>query len=169
ADTSPWRDFYACPVRFSAKANTARIPVAVLDKVLPSANPGLAQLHEDIVVQYLERLDQEDLPGRVRAEIVRHLPSDNFSQAAVATALNTTPRTMRRVLRSHGTTFNSLLADVRQELAGKFVADDSISVTEMSFMLGFSEVSSFTRAFRKWNGFPPSAARQGAGRRGGNA
>ncbi|HKJ16090.1 MAG TPA: AraC family transcriptional regulator [Xanthomonadales bacterium] len=162
SDTKPWDTFYGCPVVFGADANTLTVPSAILDKVLPSANPGLAQLNEDIVVRYLERLDQADLPGRVRKEIVRHLPSDDFSQAVVAESLNMTPRTMRRWLRSHGTSFKSLVTEVRQELANKFVADDNISVTEMSFMLGFSEVSSFTRAFRNWHGFPPSEARQSA-------
>lgn len=162
SDPRAWEAFYACPVKFEANANQIRIPLDVVDKVLSSANPSLAQLNEDIVVEYLDRLDQGDVPGRVRREIVRQLPSENFSQSLVAEALNMTPRTMRRWLRSHDTSFNELVTDVRQDLARKLVADDNVSVTEMSFMLGFSEVSSFTRAFRNWHGVPPSTARQHA-------
>lgn len=167
-DARAWDAFYACPVRFEAEANTIRISRALLDQVLPSANPALAKLNEDIVVRYLEHQDLADLPGRVRTEIIRQLHSDKFNQSSVAEALNMTPRTLRRSLRSHETSFIVLVREVRQDLARKLVEEDNLSVTEMSFLLGFSEVSSFTRAFRSWHGFPPSEARSGGSQIRGN-
>lgn len=113
-----------------------------------------------MVIQYLERLDREDFTGCVHAEIVHQLPCGHLDQSMVANALHITPRTLRRRLQSRGVSFKVLLNDIRKELADQLVADNSLSFTEISFMLGFSEASSFTRAFRNWNGCPPSEARE---------
>jgi AraC-like DNA-binding protein len=71
-----------------------------------------------------------------------------------------TTRNLHRKLRKEDTSFKNLLNDVRQELAQQYIQDRSITLTEISFMLGFSEVSSFSRAFKNWTGKPPSVIRQ---------
>ena len=61
------------------------------------------------------------------------------------------------------TSFKSLLNEVRSELADKYIRDNQLSLTEISFMLGFSEMSSFSRAFKRWKGESPSAFRTSTG------
>ncbi len=163
ADIEPWEDYFRCDIEFGMKRNVVRILVEHADTILSSANPNLAQLHEEMVVQYLLRLDQEDFIGRVRAEIVHQLPCGHFDQALVAGTLHMAPRTMRRKLQLRGTSFQSLLYDIRRDLSIKLIGDSSLSMTQISYMLGFSEVSSFTRAFRKWHGKSPTQARDAAG------
>lgn len=160
ADTTPWSAYYGCDIEFEARRNEIHIALDLLDATLPSANPHLARLNEELVIQYLDLLDCEDFSGRVHYEIVQHLPCGHIDQGMVAEALHITPRTLRRRLQSQGLTFKSLLDDVRRELADQFIIDSNLTVTEISFMLGFSEASSFTRAFRNWNGCPPSQARE---------
>ena len=159
ADIEPWEAYYRCDMEFGMNRNVIRVLVKHADTILSSANPNLAQLHEEMVVQYLLRLDQEDFIGRVRAEIVQQLPCGHFDQTLVADALHMAPRTMRRKLQLRGTSFQSLLSDVRQDLSSKLIGDASLSMTQITYMLGFSEVSSFTRAFRKWHGKSPTQAR----------
>jgi AraC-like DNA-binding protein len=60
-------------------------------------------------------------------------------------------------------TFRGLLKELRQELATQYIEDDSLTLTEITFLLGFSEMSSFSRAFKNWNGVSPSEARLASG------
>ena len=162
ADTSPWDEYFDCDIHYDMPRNRIRIQSEHADITLPSANPHLAKLNEEMVIQYLDRLDREDFSGLVRAEIVRQLPCGQCEQAQVADALHITPRTLRRRLHAREASFKELLTEVRRDLSGQLVNDPGLSLTQISFQLGFSELSSFTRAFRKWNGVSPTQARASA-------
>jgi AraC-like DNA-binding protein len=69
------------------------------------------------------------------------------------------PRNLHRRLTNEGTSFKALLLETRQELARQYINDSTKTLTEISFLLGFSEVSSFSRAYRRWTGRSPSKAR----------
>ena len=71
-------------------------------------------------------------------------------------------RTLHRLLSAEDTTYSKLLDAVRRELAERYITDPDISLQEISSLLGFSELSAFSRAFRRWTGQPPSAARDAA-------
>jgi AraC-like DNA-binding protein len=66
---------------------------------------------------------------------------------------------MQRQLQTENTNFKNLLNEVRSELADKYIRDSQLSLTEISFLLGFAEMSSFSRAFKRWTGASPSAFR----------
>ncbi len=159
-DPGPWETLFRCPLRFGADYNELTLSVADADRVLPSANPVLAKMNERIVIQRLAKLDRDNIPGRVRAAIMEQLPSGKVSDESVADALHMTARTLHRKLKDDGETFRSLLKSVRMELAAQYIADDSLTLTEITFLLGFSEMSSFSRAYRNWHGRTPSADRQ---------
>jgi AraC-like DNA-binding protein len=93
--------------------------------------------------------------------IVEQLASGGVSAEKVAQALHVSTRTLHRQLQGEGTTFKGLLEETRRKLAATYLRDEDISVTEIAFMLGFSEPSAFTRAYRRWTGESPSAAREG--------
>lgn len=159
-DSSPWEDFYRCPVRFGTGHNEMAITLADADTLLPSANQVLAEMNDRIVIQRLAQLDRDNIPARVRAAIMDQLPSGTISDESIAAALHMTPRTLHRRLKEDGESFRTLLKAVRQDLARQYVADDSLTLTEVTFLLGFSEMSSFSRAFKNWYGHSPSTARQ---------
>jgi AraC-like DNA-binding protein len=71
-------------------------------------------------------------------------------------------RALQRVLRDNGTSFRQLLADVRNEYARAYLSSTSFSNTEVAFLLGFEDESSFARAFRGWNGVTPAMFRRRA-------
>ena len=68
-------------------------------------------------------------------------------------------RSFQRRLRELGLTYRELLDQTRHELARRYLDDPAKSVTEITFLLGFSEQSAFTRAFRHWSGMSPSVYR----------
>ena len=74
--------------------------------------------------------------------------------------LNISTRTLQRRLRENGQSFGQLTESVRQELAMKYILNPGISLGEISYLLGFSEPSSFSRAFRRWTGETPRKMRQ---------
>ena len=70
-------------------------------------------------------------------------------------------RNLQRHLNKLGTTFGSILDEIRRELAEQYVSDPKEDLTEIAFRLGFSEQSSFSRAYKRWTGMSPNTYRAG--------
>jgi len=158
-EPSPWFSFCRCPVDFGSDANRLALSMTKATKPLSGSDPQLAALHEEVIERYLANLDRGDVLGRARVEIIDQLPSGGLTEDSVAGALNMTKRTLHRRLREHGETFRSLLAGVRKSLVTGYLEDPDLTLTEIAFLLGYSDASSFSRAFRRWFGKSPSAAR----------
>jgi AraC-like DNA-binding protein len=77
--------------------------------------------------------------------------------------LHMTPRTLHRRLVDEGTSFHDLLEDVRRTLAVEHVKSGRLSIEEIAYMLGYSDLANFRRAFRRWESVPPSAYRAAQG------
>jgi AraC-like DNA-binding protein len=95
----------------------------------------------------------------VRAWLVEALGSGTPTAAAAARALRLSARSLHRFLQAEGTSFRELLDQLRQERAAGLLANPRCSIGEVSFLLGFSELSSFYRAFRRWTGKTPAEFR----------
>jgi AraC-like DNA-binding protein len=79
---------------------------------------------------------------------------------AVADELNLDPRTLRRRLDSEGTSFRGLVAEVRETLAIELLSNTGLTVEEVAVRLGYADTASFTHAFIRWRGKPPSHFRR---------
>ncbi len=152
---SEYYAYYRCPIQFDQAVNTITLPIDSIDKTLPSNNPHLAQLHEQIIVKYLSILDKADIIDQIKKIIAELLPSGELSDQKVAQMLNTSSRSLQRRLQDNGTTFKLILREVRKELACEYLQNKEYSLAEIAFQLGFSEQSSFTRAFKLWTGQTP--------------
>lgn len=162
-DPGPWFGFFRCPVIFNSDADRLVLSMKKATKPLPGADPELVAIHESVIQRYLAGLDRQDIVNRARVEITDQLPSGGVSEQSVAKALNMTKRTLHRKLQEHGETFGSLLASVRKVLAMGYLEDDALSVTEIAFLLGYSDASALSRAFRRWFGRSPSEMRADLG------
>jgi AraC-like DNA-binding protein len=87
---------------------------------------------------------------RVRARLARTLPQGEVGQEAIARSLNLSLRSMQRKLRQEGTSFRELLEETRRSLAAQYGRDSTLSASEIAYLLGFAEASSFSRAMRRW-------------------
>ena len=159
ANTSYHYELFRCPIEFGAEHTEMVLRLEDVDKRLTGSNDQLAKLNEHIVVKYLAHSAKHDIVNRVKAAIIDGLANGAVSENSVAEELHTTPRNMHRKLQKEDTSFKQLLTEVRKELAQQYIQDRSKTLTEISFLLGFSEVSSFSRAFKGWTGKPPSEAR----------
>jgi len=149
-------EYFRCELRFEQPDTRIVIASPVADEPLAGFNPEIVRELDRMIVDYLARLDRNDILGRARAAILQELPSGGVSLERTAEMLALSPRTLARRLREEGESFKSLLAEIRRELGEKYILDRSLSLTEISFLLGFSEASSFSRAYRGWTGQSPS-------------
>ena len=160
ADAGCYYELFRCPIEFKAEHTMFVIACEDMDKRLTGSNLQLAKLNEHIVVKYLAHREKADILNRVKASIIDNLGSGGVSDTSVAESLHMTPRNLHRKLQKEDTSFMALLTEIRRELAQQYIQDRTKTLTEISFLLGFSEVSSFSRAYKGWTGQPPSEARQ---------
>jgi AraC-like DNA-binding protein len=153
---------FRCPVQFDAPQPEFVLTRVQAEAPLPAASRELAVANDAILADYLLTLDRGDVISRVKTAIIEHLPSGAPSADLIAKDLFMSARTLNRRLAEVGTSFSATLEVVRRELAEQYITDPTRSLTEISFLLGFSEQSAFSRAFRRWTGLPPSAARDAA-------
>jgi AraC-like DNA-binding protein len=92
--------------------------------------------------------------------LAEQLPSSRVTESDLARALNMSTRTLHRKLREKNETFRSLLEQVRTDLAGRYIRNRNYNVTEIAFLLGYTDISSFSRVFKGWFGHSPTEARE---------
>lgn len=156
------RSFHV-PVTFDAPDCTICLDSAIVDLPLLGGNREIASEHDKILQNYIAALDAEDIVNRVKRIILRKLPSENCTKQHVASELAMSPSALQQKLAAKETSFQYLLNQVRKSLALDYMEQSRISITEMSFMLGFNDTSSFTRAFRRWTGKSPRDYRREKG------
>jgi len=156
------------PLTFAAPRNRLLFDRDSMESPLEGGNPELARYSDVIALQYLTRIERDDIRARVREALLRRLEGREPSQDEIAEQLYMSARTLQRKLGDSGTTYKELLDDTRRALALAYLSAEH-SVNEITYRLGFSSGSCFTRAFRRWTGQSPSDWRAGAARGNGKA
>jgi AraC-like DNA-binding protein len=152
--------YFNAPVNFNADNDDLTLPADAVDRRLPIGNPQLAKIHDQYIIRYLAELDENNIVQRVKGAIIDMLPSGGVSYEKVAQKLNMSTRSLQRKLQLGHTTFRTLLEEVRQGMAENYVHDSTVSLMEISFVLGYSEYSSFSRAYKRWTKISPSEIRK---------
>jgi len=158
-DTTPWQQLFNCPMQFGAAQTMIEFGRDVLERPLPTANPELAVQSDQVVIDYLARLEWNDIVSQVRARVVEMLPAGEPGQENVAKALNLSLRNLQRKLHQADTTYTQVVEDVRHELARQYLEQSHLAINEICYMLGFASLSSFSRAFKRWTGKSPALYR----------
>ncbi|AGC49147.1 AraC family transcriptional regulator [Myxococcus stipitatus DSM 14675] len=156
ADLTPYEKLFRCKLTFGAEADVLVYERLPFEVTLPGANPELARINDELIVRHLARQAGQDVVARVRAVLLELLPQGEPSQEKVAERLHMSSRSLQRKLVESGSGFRELLAETRRTQALSYLSEPGRSVSEIAYLLGFSEVSTFTRAFRRWTGQPPS-------------
>jgi AraC-like DNA-binding protein len=154
-----YQQAFECPLRFGAQANALLFSYSDIALGLPTAQPRLAGVHERVVGEYLARLDEPGTTARVRIEISQHLADGEPRRATIARALGMSERTLQRRLEDENTSYRRILDDTRKELARNYFEQGDVSLTHMSYLLGFNDQSSFFRATQRWFGTTPQQFR----------
>lgn len=153
------REFFRSPVEYGAEENGVHFDKESLRKPLPTANAELAHSSERVISDYLTRIGIGTTTSSVQAILIDLLPSGEVTEESLAASLNLSQSSLQRRLKKEGTTYRAVLQEVRCDLAGKMLEDGSKTLNEISFLLGFAELSAFSRAFKRWTGIAPSEYR----------
>ena len=150
------RRFFGAPVYFSQPRNAMVAPRELLAMKVNGADFGrLARVRDLAEASCPAATPCDDLLARVRQHILRGLRAGSVSIEAVAATLDLSERTLQRRLGECGATFNELVEGMRFELSQRYLRQDHLSLTEIGYLLGYSELSAFSRAFRRWAGVSP--------------
>ena len=160
-DAARYEAVFGCPVHFDAGWTGVTLDPESLEQTIVSADPGLKLLMDRQAAERLETFSSRiNLVNEVRAEIARGLPNGEPSLEAVAGPLGLTPRALQNRLKNAECHFKDVVDEVREQLAYAYLADESASLVDIAFLLGFAEQSSFSRAFKRWRGMSPAAYRK---------
>lgn len=146
------------PVRFGAPRNALKVSVAWQDYPIaqyPRYAFGLFCTHADSLLAELDA--SRSVAGEVERTILPVLHTGKVSAEEVARQLGMTSQGLYRALRSEGTTFEELLAGLRHRFAQGYLAEGRASLKEIAYLLGYSDVSAFSRAFKRREGISPGA------------
>jgi len=160
-ELSVHRRLFGSNVVFESDFNGIVSAATDLDRPNPSADPGLAQYARQFV-QTLPNVDRRSTTHEVRTAVYLLLPTGRASIVEVAAALGLGLRTLQRRLASEETVFSTLIAGVRRELAERYLASPGYSLTRVAEMLGYGQLSSFTRWFGDEFGVSPTDWRRAA-------
>lgn len=155
-------DVLGCKVVFGAEENRLYFPASLLSRASPHAEPELLDLHERFASEQIARLEKKDIVGQVERIIAEFLDSGEVTLDAVASRLGIKSRTLRTRLTEAESSFNQVLADFRYRLARRLLATTDESIDEIVYLTGFSEPSTFYRAFKRWSGKTPIEYRKEA-------
>lgn len=147
--------------RFNARDNCIIFDGSVADLNVPSADLELQSALARLIEQDLEALGpagnfQEGLRAVLRGMLNGTMPT----LSALSARAGMSPRTLQRRLAQSGTNFHVLLQRVLREVSDEHLARGSLTQSELAFLLGYSEQSAFSRAYKSWTGHPPGAPLQ---------
>jgi AraC-like DNA-binding protein len=148
--------FFDCPIHFGAESDRMVLDASDLDLPFPGHNPELIQMVTPALADAVREIDAQATIGeQVKGTLKRAMACGRPDVGAVARELGLSERTLQRRITAEGQTFRALLTEARQELGRQLLADRSIEVEEVAYLLGFEDANSFYRAFREWENMTP--------------
>ena len=160
ADATALEEFFKCPVEFNDA--TAALTFAISDLLLPVRHDGdmlRKSVEQQIETQLLPVVRDNDFLQLVQQIIVRSLREGSANIRRIAAEMSMSEATLHRRITARGSTFRQLLDDTRYSLAQVYLRDASLSLTDISWLLAFSEQSAFSRSFRRRAGISPKQFR----------
>ncbi|WP_281645587.1 AraC family transcriptional regulator [Parendozoicomonas sp. Alg238-R29] len=154
-DNNEYSEVFGCPVIFNGEQNTIEFSINILHFPSQHAEPELMKAHEQVALEQIARLEKQDIIVDVNRIIGELLDSGEVSLENVSERLDMTARSLRSRLADAGTSFNHLLANYRCNLAKQLLSRTEESIDEIVYLTGFSEPSTFYRAFKRWTDMTP--------------
>lgn len=159
-----YREVFRCPVHFEAERNEIVFPKALLDAPQPFLDDTLFRLlkrrADDLLVQERAR---DLLHERVRHVLRHEVDLSSVNPGHIARRLGVSPRSLRRRLGDEGHSLSALTDEVRRELSLSELLNPEVPIKRIADRVGFSEVSAFHRAFKRWTGVTPARYRAQTG------
>ncbi|MEX1664234.1 helix-turn-helix domain-containing protein [Zhongshania arctica] len=145
-----------CPVETGGDYLSAIFSKDVFTKRLPGANPQLARVNDQQIVEYLAEIEQSDLVHRCERLIIEGIANGTeYKLTDVAKKLGTSERSLKKNLSDHKQNFSDIVARIKKTLAIQHLQENKKNISQIAYSLGFDGPSNFSRAFRRWTGVSP--------------
>jgi len=149
------------PFRFDQPRTEVEFETKILDEPIASSDPATAKLAEQYIATEASRINVvHGIVAQVRRVLAEHAHG-RPDPTEVAKALQTSTRSLRRGLQQMGTSFQTLLDEARRARAEEWIRGTDMKLQQIAEQLGFSDVRSFRRAFKRWTGRSPNELRGG--------
>jgi len=149
-DQAPYKRFFRAPLRFDTEQYAVVFSAAWLNRRLPVASAELRQLLQK-EIDKLEAQQEDDFSEQVRSLLRTALMTGHSSADQVAELFSMNRRTLNRRLNKLGISFRDLADEIRFEVARQLLKDTAMEIIDIAALLGYSNASAFTRAFRRWS------------------
>lgn len=159
-DVTYLTNFFNCEIEFNSESTLIAFNLAQTQKQLLCGNPLITHSHEKILDEFMARIDRNDLVHVIKNKIFELLPLGAPSQTQIAEYLGMSYRHLQNKLFDLGTNYKELLDNTRKKLALDYIVQQHISLSEISYLVGFSSVGNFNRAFKRWTNHTPGEYRQ---------
>jgi AraC-like DNA-binding protein len=161
SDSTEHTRFFRADVHFAMGENALVLSRRLLETSCARADPALVAVLDRYAADRLEQMPRSNgIADRVRTVLVDELRGGEPTASRLAGRLKMSVRSLNRLLAAEDTSYQELLDGLRRDLAERHLAGDQMSISEVGFLLGFSELSSFHRAFKRWTGRTPAQFRQ---------
>jgi AraC-like DNA-binding protein len=147
-----YRELFKCPIFFNQEMDMFRLSSQYEKLPTATGNPQLAAICKQQCLELLAKLKGSDeLVSAIRHALIASL--GQFPRLPkIAGKLAMSPRTLRRRLQERNTTYQNILDEIRIELTKEYITTTSLSIDQIAGRIGFSETTTFRRAFKKWTG-----------------
>ena len=163
--TSEHERVFRAPVHYGCARNELVLDPADLDRPQKQAELRLRTVLERQLDDLMSRLStHRSFATQVQQAILGELERGEPGVATISSKMHMTARTLQRRLEDEGTNFAKLVGDSRYQMARQYLQDSKRTITEVAFLLGFTEISSFHRAFKRWSGKTPAEFQRDADR-----
>ncbi|KJS08871.1 MAG: hypothetical protein VR78_17240 [Hoeflea sp. BRH_c9] len=161
ANTNLHKQLLTPHVSFGAAVNALILPVELLGRTNPQADPQLfAMMAQQVEAMEPRRPPADDPVAAVRLYVAANLENKTLTLASEAERLGMSSRTLQRRLADAGTSMQSILDDCRKEMAGRLLLETNLTLSSIAYRVGFSAPAAFTRSAIRWFGMTPSEYRQ---------
>lgn len=148
---------FNCPLKFNDDCSSVAFKAQFLDYKLPKGNPYIHQVLTRHVESLLKKLRaRNSFSSQIKNIIYKELSKNAVDAETIASKMHMSRHTLYRKLKSENHSFQELIEEVRQQKAMKYLNSDKYTLSEIAFLLGFSELSAFSRAFKRWTGKSPA-------------
>jgi len=159
---SEYERVFKCPVLFEQKHNSFTLDMSLVNVPVLMANPELLTYFERYAQEFIAGLERKDATTQAVTKIIlAQLDDESLSIRKVAKEMAMSVRTLQNRLADEGVVFSDLMQDIRERLAKRYLSED-YTVEQITYLLGFSEPSTFRKAFKKWLGMTPREYREQA-------
>ena len=149
-----------CPVVYGCEGNEIIVARDDIERELLGTSPELLQVNENLLQDYLIRLGSADMTQQVERAVLELMPAGEATETRVASLFNMSGRSLQRRLSAEETNFSHILQYTREKMATHYLRGNQLSLSEIAYLLGFSEQANFSRAFKRWHQCSPGEYRR---------